>query len=286
MRAGTLSRAMRVSSRRSVRLLGLVSAALLFGAGPAAAETIHTPVDGTVAQEDQTVLFDWAWDSDQYASYLIFTQDPDPASDLWLGQKKPGKVTVTDDGYSFLSSNARVVPKQWSITPGQWYWRLCSNTVSGEDDKCYYRGAPHPITITAAPAPPPPPAPVVVTPPPVVAPAPAAPKPAPTTAFFSKADAAANARLAISEYFSYKKAPKKRKVSCSRTSSPLLHSCKVSWETARYRYSGTLTLSPEPITAADKKRNAGKIDNDDYWYTGKVVRTTKRTGRKKTVKVV
>lgn len=276
---------MRVAPRLVASVLSVACGLLAVGAGAAQAETIHTPTDGITVQEDQSVAFDWAWDSDQYASRLLFTQNPDPQADVWFNGTAPAKIRVSDGGYSFTSSHATVIPQRVGLTPGQWYWRLCSYTVNGEDDVCYVRDTPHPIAITAVPAPPPPPV-TVPTPTPAPKPPAAAPTPAPVKPF-ARTTAVRAAKLGINKEFGYKRAPAKRRLSCG-VAVKKINRCTASWETGRYRYRGTVRVSPSPFTRGDiaeVKADPTELEDNDYWYAMKLMRTTKTTKRTKTITV-
>jgi hypothetical protein len=141
----------------AVAVVGLTLALV----GTAQASTIHAPPPGASVQQNQSLLFDWAWTGNEYwTANIVFTQVADGADPIWLGGDQPGKVRVGGQ-YGYGDSHATITFSAQNFAPGQWYWRLCNNTTTGEDDKCYYDGsAPIPLTISAAPVVVPPPAPV------------------------------------------------------------------------------------------------------------------------------
>lgn len=120
---------------------GLLAFVLLAFSGlttAADAATIHAPAPGTVTAETDGVAFDWAWDSDEYASRIVFTQSPDPNDPIWTGSfARPGVVAYSDQYGPYTSSNAFVRPAG-RLSPGDWYWRMCNYSIYGEDDKCSY----------------------------------------------------------------------------------------------------------------------------------------------------
>ncbi len=274
-------------------LLLALSLAIALGAAPAVAETIHTPAEGAATQEDQAITFDWAWDTDQYASYLYFADTADPNDPIWFGANTTGRprVRVSDHGSPFLHSNATFVPKSWSLTPGTWYWRVCSFTINGEDDKCYFRSPPRAITITAAPAPPPTPTP---TPTPAPTPTPS-PTPAPASAddeqrpSFTRDEAVQFARLAIKQQFSYGRTPRGARITCARAArATQINGCRASWSTTRCRYAGAIRVSPLPFSPADVvelKTDPSILEDNDYWFTIKLQRINRRTGASKTLDI-
>lgn len=283
---------------RLMQLRHLVAVALaagLLGASSASAETIHVPESGFSVQEDQSATFDWAWDSDQYASHLYFADTADGTDPIWFGANNTGRprVRVTDlYGSPFLSSNATFIPKRWSLTPGTWYWRLCSFTASGEDDKCYFRMPPRLITITAAPAPPPPPPIATPTPTPstvvpVAAPAPASDEQPEQRESFTRSEAADVARSAIETQFGYARVPKGTKAKCAKAATvSQVNRCRVSWTTAKYRFAGDVRVGPVPFTPADiaeAKDDPSVYDDNDFWFTLKIRRTNRATGATKTI---
>jgi hypothetical protein len=223
----------------------------------AAAETIHAPAAGATFQEDSSVYFDWAWDNDQYAtSAIYFAQTPDPKDPNWYGPAHPGRIAVSDGGYSFTDSHATVQPNKVGLTPGGWYWRLCSKSIDGEDDKCQLRMDPQPIAITAAPAPPPAPVPA----PPV--PAPPVPSPAPQAAAITRAEAEKAVRVAIRRRLN-SATPRGLALSC-RSQSRSTWVCAAKWANRTYRWKGT-----------------SRIVRTDGGVTAsvKLTRVTKRSGR-------
>ena len=146
---------------RCITSTAVAAAALALAlVGTAQASTIHSPAPGASVEQNQSLLFDWAWTGNEYwTAHIVFTQVADSADPIWLGGDKPGKVRVGgSSGYG--DSHATITFGAQTFAPGQWYWRLCNNTITGEDDKCYYDGsAPIPLTITAAPVVAPPPEP-------------------------------------------------------------------------------------------------------------------------------
>ncbi len=101
-------------------------------AGPSAASTIHEPASGIAAKRTDTIYFDWRWSDSQYASRVFFSQSADPADPSWYGHPKYATATLYD-------SNATIdfAKLGGGIPAGVWYWRLCSKSIYGEDDKCY-----------------------------------------------------------------------------------------------------------------------------------------------------
>jgi hypothetical protein len=63
---------------RKALIAVLATMAVVVVPAGARAATIHTPGDGLVTQQGQPVLFDWAWDSDEYAtSWIGLARSPD-----------------------------------------------------------------------------------------------------------------------------------------------------------------------------------------------------------------
>lgn len=123
--------------------LAILTGALTSLASPsiASAATLATPADGAVVTQGQSVLYDWAWDSDEYAtSAIVLTQSADPNDPIWLFgptvPANPGRVMYTDGGYPFIDSHAS--RPALGLVVGTWYWRLCNKSIYGEDDKCSY----------------------------------------------------------------------------------------------------------------------------------------------------
>jgi hypothetical protein len=130
-------------------VLCAVFASSAFGA------SISQPASGASVAQGSTLFFDWAWESDEYAtSSIVFTHAADPSDPVWTWQAGtpatvPGqRVVVSDHGYPFLDSHATVTfsPSIY-LSTGQvyggfdataWYWRLCNKSIYGEDDKCAY----------------------------------------------------------------------------------------------------------------------------------------------------
>jgi hypothetical protein len=147
--------------RTGTAVVALVAVLLAF-APTATATTVHTPADAITVAWGESVLFDWRDDCGAYRcewrSHLVFTQNPDPNADVWFGGLKPGKISMVYPDYSNQTITfGGPSSSSQSFTPGDWYWRLCSQTVEGEDDKCYYDGS-APRKVTILPPPPPPPA--------------------------------------------------------------------------------------------------------------------------------
>lgn len=279
-----------------MQLRHLVAVALAVGllsTSSASAETVHAPDSGFSVQEDQSVTFDWAWDNDQYASNLYFADTADGTDPIWFGANNTGRprVRVTDlYGSPFLSSNATFIPKRWSLTPGTWYWRLCSFTATGEDDKCYFRMPPRLITITAAPAPPPPPPIATPTPSPTIPAATPAPLPDEQPEqrdSFSRSEAAYAARRAIETHFGYARVPRGTKAKCAHAATiSQVNRCRVSWTTAKYRFTGDVRVGPVPFSPADiaeAEDDPSVYDDNDYWFALKIRRTNRTTGGTKTI---
>jgi hypothetical protein len=140
----------------ALALTGIISA-------PTKAATIHVPASGASVQQDASLYFDWAWDSDEYAtSAIVFTQSADPADPIWTwgpGQANadPRRIVVSDLYGPYLESHATVIFTASRFVPGTWYWRLCNKSIYGEDDKCSLDAELRSLTVTAKPPPPPPP---------------------------------------------------------------------------------------------------------------------------------
>jgi len=226
-------------------------------AATAPAATVHQPAPGASFRQDEAVLFDWAWDSDEYwTPRIIFTQVANGNDPIWFGGDVPGKIRATDNyGSGWGESHATIDFSHYPFTPGQWYWRLCNSTVNGEDDKCYQRGDPIPITITPKPDPPPAPA-----APPAPASAPAAPgrppvaptptrTPTPTSSRPARLptlavdDAKGHVRTALRRRFgTYRNASGKRVAGCARLSRVRIRCSKVSWFIGDLSYGGRVTI--------------------------------------------
>lgn len=125
---------------------------LLFGLSPVApAATIHSPADGAVVAENEYASFDWRWDSDEYATRIVFARVAAGDDPFWFGSfDRPGIVAFGDTYGPFLSSNARI-RAAGRLAPGEWHWRLCNSSIYGEDDKCGYRNTPRRLTIVDVP---------------------------------------------------------------------------------------------------------------------------------------
>jgi hypothetical protein len=111
--------------------------------------SVHA-ADGATFQATDTIYFDWAWSSTEYATAWIgVARSPD-------GPWSPSpEKTLRDTSYGFpsdfLSSHAYIPAS--SIGPGTWYWQLCNRDIYAEDDKCVLAGDIRQITILQ-PAPP------------------------------------------------------------------------------------------------------------------------------------
>jgi hypothetical protein len=220
----------------------------------AQAETIHTPPpSGAVFHEGDTVPFDWKWDRDQYATTAIyFTTSADPNDPVWYGPDKPGRIRVTDNyGTGFDGSNAYVDLAKWKITPGQWYWRLCSKSIDGEDDKCQLRDRPHALLVLPRPVLTPAPEPVFPDP---VTPDPPAP---PARDTLTRTEAAVATRRAIRSRFDYGTMPSPFTMVCNPISSTA-QSCRVTWRTKKHRFKGRVRVALPARTTFDVLRTDRK----------------------------
>lgn len=123
-----------------------ILAAGLFATSSAAASTISEPASGLAVEEIASVRFDWRWDDGQYRSQVIFTQTADPNDPVWVGGDKPGKWRTQ----SVYDSNITIDFATFGggLPAGRYYWRLCSYTIDGEDDKCYLEGEIRELTLT------------------------------------------------------------------------------------------------------------------------------------------
>lgn len=126
-----------------LKFLLFCAAALLLGLPPAAySATIHSPAAGFTAAENEYVSFDWAWDSDEYASRIVFARVAAGEDPFWFGTFSREGIVAFGDRYGpYLSSNARIRPAG-DLAPGEWYWRMCNYSIYGEDDKCGYDSVP------------------------------------------------------------------------------------------------------------------------------------------------
>jgi hypothetical protein len=145
----------------AILLALLCATATATATATAQAAVIHQPAPGASVQQERPLFFDWAWDEDEYATTgIVFTHSADPTDPVWTWQAgqpatDPGRrVVVTDAGYSFLDSHATVTFRGSSFAAGQWYWRLCNESIYGEDDKCGLDAEIRPLTVTSAPPPP------------------------------------------------------------------------------------------------------------------------------------
>ena len=123
---------------RSLRMtiFALAISAVLAVVLPASASAvIHSPAEGATYQLADTILFDWAWAPDEYATAWIgFARSPD-------GPWSPyPEKRFTDGGYPFLSSHVSITA--YAIGAGTWWWRLCNHSINIEDDKCQYSADP------------------------------------------------------------------------------------------------------------------------------------------------
>ena len=111
-------------------------------AAPASAAVIHAPANGATAEMRTPLLFDWAWDDDEYATQgIVFTQVANPSDPIWTwgpgeANTNPGRIVVSDRYGPFLDSHATISFDNAKFVPGTWYWRLCNKSIYGEDDKC------------------------------------------------------------------------------------------------------------------------------------------------------
>jgi hypothetical protein len=87
----------------------------------------------------------------------------------------------------------------------------------------------------------------------------------------SKAAATSYAKQAINRKFRYRRAPQARRIACKPVSSSA-QSCRSSWLTARYRYAG-------------KVRIYSKAGDDSWYYSMDLVRTDRKSGKKRTIEV-
>jgi hypothetical protein len=117
-----------------------VLVALLAGAGTAEAATYQSPVAGArVTQSEAAVLFDWTWESGEYAASIYFCPTAAPDDPCWSA---PARQTA-----EYRTSSARVDFR--SFPTGIWYWRLCVKSIYSEDDVCYVQGIRKITVITA-----------------------------------------------------------------------------------------------------------------------------------------
>jgi hypothetical protein len=139
--------------------------ALTISAASAEASVIHEPANGLIVPQTATVRFDWAWATDQYASAIYFSQNPDPSLEVWRQAQQTvmrydSNITIDFGHWTTLDNGEWKNGWAYPLPDGVWYWRLCSKTIYGEDDKCYLESEIRQITLTdAAPPPPPPPPP-------------------------------------------------------------------------------------------------------------------------------
>jgi len=88
---------------------------------PAAAGAVDVlePPSGAAAALDQQVRFSWTGDGGAYE--VLFSQDRnDPA---WtLTDHRSGRT---------LDTTLVTTPRELGLTPGTWYWRICSSTFQG-----------------------------------------------------------------------------------------------------------------------------------------------------------
>jgi hypothetical protein len=205
----------------------------------ASASTIHEPADGITVAWNSPVHFDWAWTCDsvrcEWASSIVFAQTPDPTDPIWLGGSKPGKLetpTAYNSNYNVYIGNLH--GPQLTFAPGDWWWRLCSKTLEGEDDKCYYDSNP-PRRITVLP---PPPGPL----PPPTQPAPPEP-PEPPPLKLSAKDGKAFARTALARVFGrYWRQRSRAYMLCSNSDLAKV-ACSTDWRWRNRRvYSGVVVV--------------------------------------------
>jgi hypothetical protein len=123
-------------------LLVLIGVVLAAPAGAQAA-AISSPANGITVAQGQPTHFDWAWADDEYStSAIVFTRSANPDDPIWnfgpTVPTDPNRILIRDCSYgycsAFFSSNATVSFK--GFTTGVWYWRLCNQSIYGEDDKC------------------------------------------------------------------------------------------------------------------------------------------------------
>lgn len=125
--------------------LALVGVLAAFVPASGLAATVKSPPDGVHVRQDETVLFDWAWSTGEYASYVLFSRTPTPVSwahgpqVIWRGDLSGGPLLTSHlalwPAYGALAqANPSGPPTIWS---GTIYWRLCNYTIEGEDDVCY-----------------------------------------------------------------------------------------------------------------------------------------------------
>jgi len=134
--------------------------ALLALPGAASASTIYTPPSGATFSQADTVLFDWAWADDQYASKIIFSRSSDPNDPSWFGSSTQTRMydysnaSIDLSRWTTLNNGERQIRSGFYPFPdGAWYWRLCTKTFYGEDDKCYLEPEIRSMTVTEVPAP-------------------------------------------------------------------------------------------------------------------------------------
>ena len=231
-------------STRIIRkiLIGVVAIGSLVLA-PAASAEIHSPADGATFQATDTVYFDWAWGSDEYAtSWIGVARSPDgpwsPLPEKWLMDCSDGVCSPWFSSHAYIPASR--------IGVGTWWWRLCNKSIYGEDDKCALSTeGPRMLTITAPPPTPiPTPAPVT-TPAPAPAPKPVIhPKPLPT---LSQGSAVSYLKTALHERFRRAFPARRFQARCTRTSSTSF-ACRPQWAKGKTRWTGTAHVWLTPST--------------------------------------
>jgi hypothetical protein len=130
-------------------------------AATASASGIHEPANGLTVPQTAIVRFDWFWADDQYASAIYFSLNPDPSLEVWRQAEKTGmqydsNLTIDFGHWTTLNNGEWFNGWAYPFPDGVWYWRLCSKSIFGEDDKCYLESEIRTISFTDATPPPPP----------------------------------------------------------------------------------------------------------------------------------
>jgi hypothetical protein len=292
LRAAVRARlALAVVPRRLAHVLAVVTVLLL--CTDARASTVHEPAPGASVEQGKTLYFDWAWTGNEYwTSGILFAQAASKDDPIWFGPGKPGRVRFSGSyGFGYGESHATLTFDARLFAPGQWYWRLCNNTTTGEDDKCYFDGS-DPIPLTVTPAPPPPPAPPLD---PCLdeidndgdgivdfddydggADCDQVPRP-PRAPTLSAAQARRVVRAALSEQFAraYDEGSSRRVRGFWRTSPTLAHFSVVSWRFGRYAFDGRATIRSRVDASA---RWGLVVRRTDDGCRGGCVRVIRRSG--------
>jgi hypothetical protein len=111
-------------------LAAAVVAVLLAGVASAAsaATVLHSPKNGAVIHwKSGFVWFDWRWGAGEYAG------------GVYIGRTRNfRRMHLLNEWDVASNTSAYIDSRNGDIRrPGVYYWTVCAQTITGEDDRCY-----------------------------------------------------------------------------------------------------------------------------------------------------